>query len=1068
MASLDVRIDPTQARQGSQVVRRELRSIGSEARTTGSAVRRHIGGDFRTASEQAKRSVAGIASSLRGVGTILGGLVGFTGVTSLVRAFASGQAAATTFEGSIQDLSAITGAVGNDLEFFTAAAREMGATTTFSAAQAADAFTLIASAKPDLLSNADALKQVTQESLSLAEAAGITLPDAANVLGISLNQFGLAADQAGRVINVLAAGAKFGASQITDTAAALKNAGVTAQTAGVSFETMNAAIQVLASVGLRGAEAGTPLRNILLKLEQQSESFRPSVVGLSQALQNASDEFTTTSTRAKVFGSENINAFNALSNGIPLLRQLEDNITGTGVAYEQAAIRVDDLEGDLAALNSAWEDLNIAIRDTESLRSTVQGLTDLFRLLAGHIERINELQEEGFVPATQYDYLSQDLTNLDARLGQLTERLQDLRQEKADIERTSDQDLISLQSLEDQIVAVRTAAYEVGQARAAVLQGQDQDQQQILDDLSQVQDRLVDITLEYLNLGRRREEALAYDMSGRLFPFDYEGEKQRLQEALEEAKALRERLFSDLERSTAPSPQVEEYTDNLDRLNAEVGSLIALQDQYSVALREGSTEVAQIEERIVELSNSITDLRAEQLRATNQANWDSVTAQVENYRDAIVRLADAQRVAGQEARATEQANAPPSTEQLDPLARLRGLNTIQLLRRAQTLLREVRTPQETLDLERQRIELFRERGILTDELAQRARVLAQEEFDAATQGVQSGRELVDVHRALVDALLPRQSAQDLYAQRVADINLLEQNAQKLGLSDIDIIRLRIGASRDLSDQLGELEQAQREVNDVTAQVVQRYLPTVAAQQRYHQALRDIEEANLGVVDTEQAKINALREYERAIGTTTSSLDRTVDETKDAVQVIRGEFETLGGDVAGALASAFLGAETQFDGFLIRLAQRALSAQLEANVINPILGFASTFLSAYTGGFSYNYASTGGANPGLSGALQSGGAARAGGSYIVGEAGPELLTQGARGGFVTPLSQGRGGGVTVNIYSGDAQAEVEEREGQSGEQVIDVTVGSALGRMSDSGELDALFGSYGGRRSLTPR
>ena len=82
MASLDVRIDPTQARQGSQVVRRELRSIGSEARTTGSAVRRHIGGDFRTASEQAKRSVAGIASSLRGVGTILGGLVGFTGVTS--------------------------------------------------------------------------------------------------------------------------------------------------------------------------------------------------------------------------------------------------------------------------------------------------------------------------------------------------------------------------------------------------------------------------------------------------------------------------------------------------------------------------------------------------------------------------------------------------------------------------------------------------------------------------------------------------------------------------------------------------------------------------------------------------------------------------------------------------------------------------------------------------------------------------------------------------------------------------------------------------------------------------
>jgi hypothetical protein len=89
------------------------------------------------------------------------------------------------FTKSISELSAITGATGKDLKFYEEQAALIGKTTTLSASQAADAFKLIASAKPDLLANKEALAAVTKEAVKLAEAAGIGLADAASTVGFS-------------------------------------------------------------------------------------------------------------------------------------------------------------------------------------------------------------------------------------------------------------------------------------------------------------------------------------------------------------------------------------------------------------------------------------------------------------------------------------------------------------------------------------------------------------------------------------------------------------------------------------------------------------------------------------------------------------------------------------------------------------------------------------------------------------------------------------------------------------------------------------------------------------------
>lgn len=301
--------------------------------------------------------------------------------------------ASKVFQKSMSDLSAITGATGEQLKLLEANARQIGATTSLSASQAAEAFKLIASAKPDLLESSAALNTVTRAAVTLAEAAGTTLPEAADTLGSALNQFGADASEANRYINVLAAGSKFGAAEVTDVAVALKNSGVAAASAGVGFETLNAAIQSLAAVGIKGGEAGTGLRNIILKLETDTnQKLRPSVVGLTSALQTLASANESTAALTKRFGLENITAAQALLNNANSMAELEQKLTGTNTAYEQASTRVNNLDGDMKALNSATEALAIAIGDklNPAARDSAKFMTELATAATNWLDSLSE------------------------------------------------------------------------------------------------------------------------------------------------------------------------------------------------------------------------------------------------------------------------------------------------------------------------------------------------------------------------------------------------------------------------------------------------------------------------------------------------------------------------------------------------------------------------------------------------------------------------------------------------------------------------------------------------------
>ena len=265
------------------------------------------------------------------------------------------------FQASMADLSAITGATGKDLDTLQGKILSMAKASVSSQADVATAIKLVASAKPELLSNLDALAATTEQVLLLKNAAGIELADAANITAQSLNIFGKGAKDAAEFVNILAAGAKLGASEIADTGEAVLIAGPGARAAGLSFAQLNAAIQTVAQGGIKGTQAGTALNAIFGRMRRLGIDFQK--IGLEKsfdlvrkALDGTKNSTARAQLEAKIFGEEHAKVGLAILANSTLLGQYETSLVGTTVAQDQADIR-------LGTLASKWAGLGILLKD---------------------------------------------------------------------------------------------------------------------------------------------------------------------------------------------------------------------------------------------------------------------------------------------------------------------------------------------------------------------------------------------------------------------------------------------------------------------------------------------------------------------------------------------------------------------------------------------------------------------------------------------------------------------------------------------------------------------------------
>lgn len=300
------------------------------------------------------------------------------------------------FEKSLSGLRALTGLGAKDMEYFKKAAIDLGSTSTQTASQVVEAYKLIGSQQPELLKNREALNEVTKQAIILAEAAGMDVPSAAKALSGSINQMGESANVAGEYINILAAASQAGSADIQYLSKAIEKSGGAANSVGVKYNELVAAIETIAPKITEASEAGTNLRNIFLILEGSSDNnLRPSVVGLSKALDNLASKNLDATQMTKMFGRESVTAALALVNAKDQYKGYIDAITGTNTALEQQRINNANLEGSLNAVSSAWEGFILTMNKSNGFLSTAaQGVASLIQNLTDLAKTQDEIQEK--------------------------------------------------------------------------------------------------------------------------------------------------------------------------------------------------------------------------------------------------------------------------------------------------------------------------------------------------------------------------------------------------------------------------------------------------------------------------------------------------------------------------------------------------------------------------------------------------------------------------------------------------------------------------------------------------
>lgn len=328
---------------------------------------------------QAQKNLKGFAATSKGV---FGGLTQFTSYAAAFVGVSTSIHSAITanmeFEKSLSSLRSLTGVSADELNYFRTEAIRMGMDSMQSASQMVDAFKLIGSQMPELLKSKTALTQTAEAAVVLAEAAELDVPTAAKALTGALNQMGASSSEATNYINILAAASQQGSADIPYLNKAIENAGGAASSTGVKFNELVAIIEAIAPKITDAASAGTNLRNIFLTLESSTnQNLRPSVVGLSAAIDNLSKMNLDAVQLTKMFGKESVTAAIAILQEKDAFDNLSKSIKDTNTAYDQAAINNDNLSGSIGKLQSAWTSfINTMAGSNGLLKGIVDDLRD--------------------------------------------------------------------------------------------------------------------------------------------------------------------------------------------------------------------------------------------------------------------------------------------------------------------------------------------------------------------------------------------------------------------------------------------------------------------------------------------------------------------------------------------------------------------------------------------------------------------------------------------------------------------------------------------------------------------
>jgi TP901 family phage tail tape measure protein len=420
---IGINIDLSQMKAAIEAAQKALKVFGAAAKAIGDGLGKSVFGPAVQAAQAFGRTMqnalGGITKTAGIVSLALGGLgtgLSLAGATQTI----------ANFDQAVASLGAISGASEEDMARLAAEARRLGAETRYTAAESAQAMIYAAQQGYDAMK----IMASTPGFLSLAQAGGLGLAEAALIATSTLSGFGLAADQAARVADVMAAAANASGTNVEQLGEAFKFVSAPAAAAGIAIEETSAILGVMANSAIRGEMAGNSLKYMILRL---GSGIKPVTDGLASIGLTMQDVNLDTNTfvgvleklkvaTAGLSGSQRNNVFRQLFGtqratgaGIAVrdveqIKVLQERLDNAGGSAEATAAKINNtLPAAFKSLQSSAEELALKFGDggfKGALAGAVNVLTGLVRgigetglagafgsAVAGMIEKAGQLGE---------------------------------------------------------------------------------------------------------------------------------------------------------------------------------------------------------------------------------------------------------------------------------------------------------------------------------------------------------------------------------------------------------------------------------------------------------------------------------------------------------------------------------------------------------------------------------------------------------------------------------------------------------------------------------------------------
>jgi len=363
--------------------------------------------DFNKGMDSVGQKLSGAGKSLQKTGAVL-----TASVTAPIVAFgASAVRSAADFETGMNRVQALTGASTSQFNALEKEAKRLGATTAFSASEAADAMGFLAMAGFD----SDQILGSMNDTLNLAAAAQMDLGSAADTVSNIMTGYGLSTEETAHATDVLVKTMSSANTDLSQLGEAMKYAGPVASGVGVAFEEAAAAIGLMGNAGIQGSMAGTSLRGAISRLASptanavgllETLAARAGITGvnmedmakkvgsgvgpfgdMASTIDFLTESGATAGEMMELFGQRAGPAMQALvSQGSGALRDLTHELENSGgTAAEIAAVQMSGFNGAMAGLRSAFEAVQIAIAESgllDFVTSIVTSISDFLRGVA--------------------------------------------------------------------------------------------------------------------------------------------------------------------------------------------------------------------------------------------------------------------------------------------------------------------------------------------------------------------------------------------------------------------------------------------------------------------------------------------------------------------------------------------------------------------------------------------------------------------------------------------------------------------------------------------------------------